>query len=267
MASLLSILRIDTPMMSGRKARATSRERPTGSLAKQRSRNRTLCPAAWSADATHARPFGTTGYGWRSRLVLTNSTRAPSLLLLLLSLINRRWPYAIRDIPKATRAPTAEQTAFTTSLSNPSSPAAWMVRAPHVCTRRSVDVEQARHQRRAWRVAPRTESAKAPAIPPTATAAKGTGQVASVTSTAMNTAPASAARLPSAVRPPDVPAGTPLNERIETGPVLESVPTSVAHVSAVEAAIAPAPSASHSGDGEARCPRAATAKTPPLAST
>src|SRR5580765_174668 len=78
MASLLSMLRIETPMMSGRKARAVSRARRTGSRAKQRSRKRTLLPAASSAEATHASPLGTTGYGWRSRLVLTGSTRGPS---------------------------------------------------------------------------------------------------------------------------------------------------------------------------------------------
>src|SRR5437868_10510875 len=71
------MLRTETPMMSGRKSRATVSARAIGSRAKQRSRNRTLSLAASRAEATHARPFGTTGYGWRSRLVLTSSTRAP----------------------------------------------------------------------------------------------------------------------------------------------------------------------------------------------
>ena len=63
--------------MSGAKSRAASRAAAIGSRAKQRSRKRTRWPAASRADATHARPLGTTGYGCRSRLVLTRSTRAP----------------------------------------------------------------------------------------------------------------------------------------------------------------------------------------------
>src|SRR4051812_24642836 len=179
----------------------------------------------------------------------------------------RATAYAIRVIAKATRAPTAEQTALTTSLSNPWTPAACLVEAPQVWTRRSVDTAHRSHHRRACTVAPSTESVSAPAIPPTATAAKATGQLASVASAAMNIAPATAARLPTTVKPPEVPGGTRFPERIDTGSRATSVPTSVAQVSAVDAAIAPAPSASQSGEGVASCPRAATANTPPFANT
>src|SRR5437762_11233384 len=78
MASLLSILRTETPITSGRKERAASRAVVTAFFAKQRSRNSTQWPAASRADATQAGPLGTTGYGCRSRFVLTRSTRAPA---------------------------------------------------------------------------------------------------------------------------------------------------------------------------------------------
>src|ERR1019366_3180161 len=69
------MLRMDTPIIAGRVALTALVTARTGSFSKQRSRNWTSCPASVSADATHASPFGTTGYGWRSRLALTRSTR------------------------------------------------------------------------------------------------------------------------------------------------------------------------------------------------
>jgi len=62
-----------------------------------------------------------------------------------------------------------------------------------------------------------------------------------------------------------VPAGTRFPEIIETGSAAASVPTSVAQVSAADAASAPAAIAYQAGDGSNRCPSAAAAYTPPLA--
>ena len=138
--------------MSGLKLRAASRAAALGFLAKQRSRKRTLCPAASSADATHARPLGTTGYGCRSRFVLTRSTRAPpSLPTTVLPCMTSTFPIAraAYERSKATKAPTPEQTAFTASLSKPATPPACRVGVPQSCTRRSVGFAHTSHQRRA----------------------------------------------------------------------------------------------------------------------
>jgi hypothetical protein len=57
------MFRTDTPITFGEKSRAARNAVATGLREKHKSRNRTLCPAASSAEATHAMPFGTTGYG------------------------------------------------------------------------------------------------------------------------------------------------------------------------------------------------------------
>jgi hypothetical protein len=69
------------------------------------------------------------------------------------------------------------------------------------------------------------------------------------------------------VTPPEVPRGILFAETIETGWPPARVPTSVAQVSAADAANAPTPVAYQIGDGTTRCPSADIAKTPPLART
>jgi hypothetical protein len=167
----------------------------------------------------------------------------------------------------ATSAPTPEQTAFTASLSKRATPPACRVAVPQLWTARSVDFAHTSHQRRACNTAPRRESASPPANPPSAAAAKGTGQWASVATAPMNTAPPAPAIVPIRVMPPDVPGGTLLAEIIETGSPPASVPTSVDQVSAADAASAPKPTAYQCGDGKRRYPSAARAYTPPFART
>lgn len=62
-------------------------------------------------------------------------------------------------------------------------------------------------------------------------------------------APASAEMVPSKVTPPDVPGGTRCPDVIVRGADGDSVPISVAQVSAVEADIEPAATGSHIGEG------------------
>ena len=131
-----------------------------------------------------------------------------------------------QDRNKATNAPTPEQTALTASLSNPTRPPAWRVGVPQLCTSLSVAVAHGSHQRRDWSVAPRSESAIAPATPPSATAVNGTGQLASAATAPMNSAPQTPAAEPTSVIPPEVPGGTLLPEIIEIGSPPSSVPTS-----------------------------------------
>jgi hypothetical protein len=83
----------------------------------------------------------------------------------------------------------------------------------------------------------------------------------------MNIAPDTPARVPSIVMPPEVPVGTRCPEVIEIGLALESVPTSVAQVSAADAASAPIPTACQAAEGNARNASAASRNTPPLANT
>src|SRR6202040_763697 len=116
-------------------------------------------------------------------------------------------------------------------------------------------------------VAPSRESASAPATPPIVTATNGTGQLASTVAPPMNRAPATPAAVPAREMPPEVPGSTLLPEIIDIGRPATRVPISVAHVSAADAASAPAPIASHTGDAATRDPRAAPAYTPPLANT
>jgi hypothetical protein len=59
----------------------------------------------------------------------------------------------------------------------------------------------------------------------------------------MKKAPAADARRPISVTPPEVPGGTTFIERMLRGIARESAPISVAHVSAVDAANAPAAAA------------------------
>jgi hypothetical protein len=75
----------------------------------------------------------------------------------------------------------------------------------------------------------------------------------------MNSAPATAAAVPGSEIPPEVPGGTLLPEMIDLGLPFMSVPISVAHVSAADAARAPAPTAYQIGDGWSTDPSAAAA--------
>src|SRR4051812_32920710 len=131
----------------------------------------------------------------------------------------------------------------------------------------SVDLSQASHQRRHCAVAPSSESVTAPAIPPSAMAANAVGHLANAANAEMNSAPAMAAAVPAIVTPPDVPTGTGLSERMDTGAARDSVPISVARVSAADAARAPAPTAYQAGELHARCATAARTNSPPLATT
>src|SRR5258706_8185444 len=174
---------------------------------------------------------------------------------------------AVQERSKATRAPTAEQTALTASLSNPTRPPAWLVAVPQLWIGCSVKVLHSSHQRRSCTVAPSRESAIAPVTPPIATATNGTGQLASMVTAPTNSAPTTAAAVPAREMPPEVPASTLLPEIMDIGQAATRVPISVAHVSAADAARAPAPIANHTCDGDIRDPSAAPANTPPLANT
>jgi hypothetical protein len=88
---------------------------------------------------------------------------------------------------------------------------------------------------------------------------KGTGQLANDATTAMNSAPAIDAMVPANVIPPEVPGGTRLQDTIDIGPPPAKVPTSVAQVSAHDAARAPPPMANQIGEGKRIWQRAALA--------
>src|SRR5580704_1712150 len=147
-------------------------------------------------------------------------------------------------------APIAELTALTPSfVSHPSPPEA-VVAAPQLCTKRSVARLHSGHRRRAWSVAPNSESAVDPMTPPmNAAAATRAGHPISNAMPARNAAPAMPAAVPEAVTPPDVPGGTGRHVRIERGAAALIVPISVAHVSEVDAASAPEPMACQSVTG------------------
>jgi hypothetical protein len=83
----------------------------------------------------------------------------------------------------------------------------------------------------------------------------------------MNPAPTSAATVPGRLTPPDVPVGTGRPVMIDRGGRRARVPTSVAQVSEVAAASAPAPKALHALEGQSNHASAASAKRPPFART
>ena len=83
----------------------------------------------------------------------------------------------------------------------------------------------------------------------------------------MNAAPAIDAAEPASVIPPEVPAGTRFPDTIDRASPPTRVPTSVAHVSAADAASAPMPIASQIADGDTRLATAATVNSPPFAAT
>ena len=137
-----------------------------------------------------------------------------------------------------------------------------------MCTVRSVSTPHRVHLRRDCRVAPANESANAPADPPAAAAtATCGGQCTSHAITPTNAPPATLARRPAIVTPPDVPAATRRHVVINRGDRDESVPTSVPHVSAEAAASAPPPIAIQATAGATSEASAARANSPPLAST
>src|SRR6266566_9800990 len=135
--------------------------------------------------------------------------------------------------PAATTAPASVAARFTASLSN-------HLTAP--CT-----------------VAPSSESNSIPRTPATttATATLGSNRKANA---AIKAAPAIPPTVPTSVIPPSVPAGTGLPVVISRGGLREYRPISVAHVSAVAAASAPANAAQLPAS-------AASAATPPFAKT
>ena len=168
----------------------------------------------------------------------------------------------------ATAAPVSPASRFTPSLSNHGMPPIRCVTSPQVCTARSVSAPHRAHRRRDCRTAPANESANAPAIPPAAAAtATYGGQCTSHAITPTNAPPATLARRPTIVTPPDVPVATRRHVVINRGVRDESVPTSVPHVSAEAAASAPPPIAIQAMAGATRDASAARANRPPLAST
>src|SRR6267143_1115848 len=109
-------------------------------------------------------------------------------------------------------------------------------------------------------VAPSRESASMPTMPATATPAVNQPGCANPASTAINPAPATPPIVPRSVIPPSVPAETERPLVIRRGGVRECLPISLAQVSAVAAARAPA----NPGQLPASAARAAT---PPFART
>src|SRR6267142_784369 len=145
---------------------------------------------------------------------------------------------------RAAAAPPSVAARFTTSLSN--------------------------HRTAPCTVAPNTESSSMPMIPAAATIGAiqpwwaDPGPMARRSSNTVNAAispaPTTPPAVPRSVIPPSVPAGTGVPLVIRRGGVRECLPISLAQVSAVAAAIAPA--------NPAQLPaKAASAATPPLAST
>ena len=157
---------------------------------------------------------------------------------------------------------------FTRSLPNQGIPEECSVLVPQAWTARSVPRLHCAHQRFAWIVAPRMESNNEPPIPPTmAVHIAAAGHDSRNAITAMNTAPISPAPSPRVVIPPDVPAGTVFHVTIERGAAADDIPASVAHVSAVAAAIAPAPATFQMAAGHSTLAIASNANTPPFAIT
>lgn len=113
-----------------------------------------------------------------------------------------------------------------------------------------------------------TESIRDPPNPPAIAAHTASArQPASAARSAMNAAPARDAASPRSVMPPEVPVGTTFMERMLRGFELERAPTSVAHVSAVDAARAAAAAAGDQSECEMSDVMARTANTLPFAKT
>src|SRR5256712_958823 len=125
------------------------------------------------------------------------------------------------------------------------------------------------HRTRPSTVAPRMLSTVIPMNPASQMAA-GCVPNHAILNPAITAAPTQAAIVPSQVTPPDVPGGTSARVPstravISRGGVLLSRPISVAHVSAVEAAMAPAKAAWTHGVGETPAQTASSAATVPFA--
>src|SRR5688572_3552422 len=108
-------------------------------------------------------------------------------------------------------------------------------------------------------VAPRTESANEPAMPPRTvamtTASDQPGRAATVP---MRSAPTTEASVPRAVTAPDVPGGTGCHRTTCRGEPGASEPISVPQVSLAALASAPPPTAYQPGQGRIREPAAAS---------
>lgn len=112
------------------------------------------------------------------------------------------------------------------------------------------------------------ESISIPEIPPTiAATANRDGHANAAASAAIDNAPVMPPRSPAIVTPPDVPTGTRFPDIIDLGAWLDSVPISVAHVSAIAVPMAPAPAAHQIVDGQTMLKIPKTAKAPPFAKT
>src|SRR5439155_12476424 len=163
----------------------------------------------------------------------------------------------------ATAAPHTVAARLTPSLSSHPHPPVSRTGSWHTVWARSKRASQAGHWYLPWSVAPSSESASMPATPaPVRVANPGaTPRGASAcASHAITRAPATPPSVPRAVIPPDVPRVTRRPEVMRRGGKGEKAPTSVAHVSAAAAAMAPL-AALHAPNS------AATVATPPLAST
>src|SRR3990170_924698 len=101
-------------------------------------------------------------------------------------------------------------------------------------------------------------------MPPATIAWKGVSHPVSRAKIAIKAAPPREAAEPAAEIPPEVPAGTCFPDTIERGTPPRRVPTSVPHVSAVDAASAPTAIAARSADGDKTAATAAAANTPPF---
>src|SRR5258706_14884411 len=96
-----------------------------------------------------------------------------------------------------------------------------------------------------------TESIIAPKNPPAPADTTATvGHCMAHANSATNVAPPAAASVPCMVTPPDVPVGTGWKPMIERASARANAPSSVAHVSALDVANAPAPMAIHRSLGE-----------------
>ncbi len=147
-------------------------------------------------------------------------------------------------------APVTEARPLTTSLSTIGIPRASVVTAPQSWTIRSVARSHTEHRYDAWRVAPSRLSTSDPARPASVTPSSTPpadspspdqpSAAPTAASAAISSAPAAAPRVPSVETAPEVPGGAARPDRIDRGGLRLCAPISVAQVSDVTAATAPA---------------------------
>ena len=118
-------------------------------------------------------------------------------------------------------------------------------------------------------VAPRRLSKREPISPPSRPSRAPSHQprsaVPSPATSPMSNPPAAETAVPSGDTPPDVPRSTTLKLVMRRGGRCDSVPNSVAHVSALTVAMMPTKRGNHAGWGKRPLSRATSAPGPPLA--